>query len=203
MRRPRPPSWATPRADAGDAEDEWSLDSDDSDGEDGWSPDSMDSGPMVMEAEVPPLEPTDVAERRVRTRRKSAAAAAADREKLKASPENLPGVGKVTAEHLARLGIERIEDLLWHLPTRYEDYSKLRSIAELQPGEQATVIANLWEVTERKVSMKRQMVQGVLGDGTGTLARHVVEQMDCQAVDRGQHHALQRQGRPVHGAQDA
>ena len=78
-------------------------------------------------------------------------------------------MGKVTAEQLTRLGIETVEDLLWHLPSRYEDYSKLRTIAELQPGEQATVIANLWEVTERKVSMKRQMVQGILSDGTGTL----------------------------------
>ncbi len=70
---------------------------------------------------------------------------------------------------MARLGILTITDLLWHLPARYEDFSTLATIAQLVPGEQATVIANLWQITERKVSMKRSMVQGVLGDSTGTL----------------------------------
>lgn len=119
-------------------------------------------------AEVPPLEPTHLAEKRVRARKLDAEEQGPGNG-LAASPQVLPGVGKVTAEQLGRLGIERIEDLLWHLPARYEDYSKLRTISELEPGEQATVVANLWEVTERKVSMNRQMVQGVLSDGTGTL----------------------------------
>ena len=117
-------------------------------------------------AEVLPPEPTHIAEQRVRAQKSR------DRgkdEELTAPPEILPGVGTVTAQQLARLGIERVVDLLWHLPARYEDYSRLRTIAQLVPGEEATVVANLWQVTERKVSMKRQMVQGVLSDGTGTL----------------------------------
>ncbi|MFN8444496.1 MAG: ATP-dependent DNA helicase RecG [Caldilineaceae bacterium] len=81
----------------------------------------------------------------------------------------LPGVGESTAEQLARLGINKVIDLLWHLPTRHEDYSTMRTIAQLRPGEQVTVIANLWEVKERKVGINRQMVQGILADGTGTL----------------------------------
>ena len=55
------------------------------------------------------------------------------------------------------------------MPHRHDDYSQQRTIAQLRPGEQATVVANLWEVRERKISMKRQMVQAVISDGTGTL----------------------------------
>lgn len=88
---------------------------------------------------------------------------------LESSPEVLPGVGSATAEQLARLGILRVADILWHLPARHEDYSQLRTIAQLKPGEQVTLIANLWEITERKISMNRKMVQGILADGTGTL----------------------------------
>ncbi|HMN28328.1 MAG TPA: DNA helicase RecG, partial [Caldilineaceae bacterium] len=36
-------------------------------------------------------------------------------------------------------------------------------------GEQATIIANLWEVRERKIGIKRQVLQGILADATGTL----------------------------------
>ena len=81
----------------------------------------------------------------------------------------LPGIGEATAEQLARLGITKVIDLIWHLPARYDDYSHMRTIDKLQPGEQVTVIANLWEVRERKISMNRTIVQGILGDSTGTL----------------------------------
>ena len=81
----------------------------------------------------------------------------------------LPGIGEATAEQFARLGITKVVDLIWHLPARYDDYSLMRTIDKLEPGEQATVIANLWEVRERKISMSRTIVQGILSDSTGTL----------------------------------
>jgi ATP-dependent DNA helicase RecG len=81
----------------------------------------------------------------------------------------LPGIGEATAEQFARLGITKIIDLIWHLPTRYDDYSLMRTIDKLEPGEQVTVIANLWEIRERKISMSRTIVQGILSDSTGTL----------------------------------
>ena len=81
----------------------------------------------------------------------------------------LPGIGEATAEQFARLGITKVIDLIWHLPARYDDYSLMRTIDKLEPGEQATVIANLWEIRERKISMSRTIVQGILSDSTGTL----------------------------------
>lgn len=117
-------------------------------------------------AAYPPLEPTHVARERVRRQQPRSARKAHE---LAAAPTILSGVGSSTAEQLARLGIHRVVDLLWHLPARHEDYSKLRTIAQLMPGEQVTVVANLWDVRERKVGINRQVVQGILADGTGTL----------------------------------
>ena len=90
-------------------------------------------------------------------------------EQLQADVTTLAGIGKATAEQLARLDIHQVIDLLWHLPARYDDYSEMRTIDKLVPGEQVTVIANLWDFRERKISMKRTVVQGILGDSTGTL----------------------------------
>jgi ATP-dependent DNA helicase RecG len=53
------------------------------------------------------------------------------------------GVGPRVAEMLAPKGILTAEDLLYHLPFRYEDRQNPRSLDELQPGETASVIAEV------------------------------------------------------------
>lgn len=120
-------------------------------------------------AAYPPPEPTHVARERVRRQQRQQERANRNPHDLQAAPTILAGVGEATAENLARLGIQKVVDLLWHLPVRHEDYSQLRTIDQLEPGEQVTIIANLWDVKTRKISMKREMVQGIIADGTGTL----------------------------------
>jgi ATP-dependent DNA helicase RecG len=53
------------------------------------------------------------------------------------------GIGPRLAEILAAKGIHTVDDLLHYLPFRYEDRLNPRSIAELRPGEMATVIAEV------------------------------------------------------------
>jgi ATP-dependent DNA helicase RecG len=53
------------------------------------------------------------------------------------------GVGPRVAEMLAAKDIHTAEDLLYHLPFRYEDRQNPRSIDELKPGETASIIAEV------------------------------------------------------------
>jgi len=53
------------------------------------------------------------------------------------------GVGPRVADLLAAKGIQTAEDLLYHLPFRYEDRQHPRSLEELEPGETASVIAEV------------------------------------------------------------
>ena len=53
------------------------------------------------------------------------------------------GVGPRVAEMLAFKGIETAEDLLYHLPFRYEDRQNPRSLDELVAGEVASVIGEV------------------------------------------------------------
>ncbi|WP_269431430.1 ATP-dependent DNA helicase RecG [Terracidiphilus gabretensis] len=53
------------------------------------------------------------------------------------------GVGPKLAEVIAAKGIVTMEDLLYHLPFRYEDRQNPRSLDELKPGEMASVIAEV------------------------------------------------------------
>lgn len=53
------------------------------------------------------------------------------------------GVGPRIAELLAAKNIQTAEDLLYHLPFRYEDRQHPRSLDELKPGETASIIAEV------------------------------------------------------------
>jgi len=55
----------------------------------------------------------------------------------------LKGIGPRVAETLAGKGIRTLEDLIYYLPFRYEDRINPRSIEQLQPGEMASVIAEV------------------------------------------------------------
>jgi ATP-dependent DNA helicase RecG len=59
------------------------------------------------------------------------------------------GVGPARAAMLESKGLVNVEDLLGYVPFRYEDRSNLKTIAQLAPGEMATVIA---EVRSAKLS---------------------------------------------------
>jgi len=55
----------------------------------------------------------------------------------------IKGIGPRVAEVLAAKGIRTLQDLLHYLPFRYEDRLNPRGIAEVRPGETATVIAEV------------------------------------------------------------
>jgi ATP-dependent DNA helicase RecG len=78
------------------------------------------------------------------------------------------GIGPRLAETLAAKGISVIEDLLYYLPFRYEDRINPRTIAELCPGEMASVIA---EVRTSALLRTRRMpiMEMTAGQGRATL----------------------------------
>jgi ATP-dependent DNA helicase RecG len=77
------------------------------------------------------------------------------------------GVGPRVAELLAAKGIQTAEDLLYHLPFRYEDRQNPRSLDELKPGETASVIA---EVRGAALLRTRRMPLFEITVGQGRLA---------------------------------
>ena len=62
---------------------------------------------------------------------------------LDTSVQFVKGIGPQIAKTLAEKRIATVEDLLFHLPFRYEDRLHPRSLAELVPGEMASVIAEV------------------------------------------------------------
>jgi ATP-dependent DNA helicase RecG len=87
---------------------------------------------------------------------------------LDAVPLNtLSGVGASQAAKLAKLGLLTVQDLLLHLPMRYEDRTQLYAINDLLPGIYATVEG---EVLHSDISFgRRRMLTSQISDGSGIL----------------------------------
>ena len=51
----------------------------------------------------------------------------------------LKGVGPRMAERLQKLGLNTVEDLLFHLPYKYQDRTRVLPIGALRPGEEVVV----------------------------------------------------------------
>jgi len=80
---------------------------------------------------------------------------------------SLKGVGAKTLQRLDKLGLHTVQDLLFHLPSRYEDRTCLTPLGAVRPGDHALVeaVVDLSEVVPRG---RRSLVCRV-SDGTGSL----------------------------------
>ena len=79
----------------------------------------------------------------------------------------LRGVGAALAERLARLNVRRVADLLFVLPLRYEDRTRVAPIGTLQPGMRAAVEGEI-QLTEVVYRGRRQLLSRI-ADGSGLL----------------------------------
>src|SRR6202166_406295 len=62
---------------------------------------------------------------------------------LATSLKFIKGVGPGRATMFEAKGLHSVEDLLGYAPFRYEDRSNMKPIAQLAPGEMATVMAEV------------------------------------------------------------
>lgn len=79
----------------------------------------------------------------------------------------LSGVGAAISEKLSRIGINNVQDLLFHLPMRYEDRTRITPIIDLRPESYAT-IEGIVQLTEVQFG-KRPILSTTLSDGTSKI----------------------------------
>jgi len=71
------------------------------------------------------------------------------------------------AERLAKLGINTVQDLLFHLPLRYEDRTQIYPIASLYPGSYGTIEAVIQ--SSQIIQGRKRMLTCTVRDDTGSL----------------------------------
>jgi ATP-dependent DNA helicase RecG len=82
----------------------------------------------------------------------------------------LKGVGPRRAADLKSVGLATIEDLLYRFPVRYEDRSHLKTIAELRPGQTASIAGEILSCglrTTRRPGFR--IFEALVRDSTGSI----------------------------------
>ena len=97
----------------------------------------------------------------------------------------LKGVGAALAEKLARVGLETLQDVLFHLPLRYQDRTRVVPIGALRPGQDA-VVEGVVSGADIVMGRRRSLLVR-LQDGSGTLSLRFYHfsQAQKEAMKRG------------------
>lgn len=86
---------------------------------------------------------------------------------IKTDIRSLPGVYKRYAAPLEKLGIITLEDFLYHIPFRYDDFTTLSKISELQAGETVTIRGKVKDIknqyTRGRITIQRAKVEDESG----------------------------------------
>lgn len=88
---------------------------------------------------------------------------------LSVSARFVKGVGPSRLKLLNKLGIETAGDLLYYLPRRYEDRSRIRRVSEARPGNFETIKAKVLTFGDRTTKKGLNIFQMAVGDSTGVI----------------------------------
>ncbi len=80
----------------------------------------------------------------------------------------IPGVGEAITGKLAKLGISSVFDLLYHLPSRYENRIPSNTNSRPQPGEQVTLNGRLNSLKNEFTRNGKFIQKALLENGSGT-----------------------------------
>ncbi len=80
------------------------------------------------------------------------------------------GLGQNFLNRLAKLKIQTVRDLLWHFPARYDDFSAVAKIADLQVNQSATIFGVVKKIETRRAWRRKMMiVEAFIADETGVI----------------------------------
>jgi len=84
--------------------------------------------------------------------------------------EQIPRIGPQYQKKLKKLGIKSVRDLIFHLPRRYEDFSNIISISEVELGKFCCLYAKILELKNTRTWKKKMILtQALVSDKSSTI----------------------------------
>ncbi len=83
--------------------------------------------------------------------------------------EVLPGVGNFYSKKLNRLEIKTVNDLIYHFPFRYDDFSTIKTIDLANLDEKITIQGNIWQIKNIRTPRGKFITTAQVADQSGTM----------------------------------
>jgi len=127
----------------------------------------------VVDPETPTAgsrrEPTPVSSARSQERQRPRSQIKPEDMALNSPITVLSGIGPTQSKRLARLGVRKIREMLYLFPRRYDDFSTLKTINQLEYGEEVTIMGRIWDVSTRRTRSGGVITKAIVEDGSGTI----------------------------------
>lgn len=89
---------------------------------------------------------------------------------LKSPIEQINPIAKKIAPKLKKLGVETVEQLLTYWPFRWEDWSQVKKIAEVEPNTTATVQGQIELIQNKRSQWKKRLItEAIIADESGRI----------------------------------
>ena len=84
--------------------------------------------------------------------------------------KEIPRIGPSFQKKLQKMGIKTAEDLLFHFPHRYEDFSNIRPISKVKLNETCCILGKILEIKNSRTWKKKMILtQAIVEDKTGAI----------------------------------
>jgi ATP-dependent DNA helicase RecG len=81
----------------------------------------------------------------------------------------ISGIGPNIRWKLEKLGLYTVENLIYHFPFRYEDFSNVTNALEAKEGEQVTLKGEVWSIKNIYTRSRKVLTQAIFNDGTSPI----------------------------------
>lgn len=81
----------------------------------------------------------------------------------------VPLVGSNYIKKLEKLNIRTVKDLLYHIPSRYEDFRKVQKISDLMFGDVVSIQGKIEEIRNNFTRNKKNFQSAIVSDGSGNV----------------------------------
>ena len=88
---------------------------------------------------------------------------------LETEVQYVKGVGPRVAMLYKKIGVETVDDLLFHLPRRYQDRRDIPPISKAKPGQVVTIRGRVRKVEARPIGGGRVLLRAVVEDSSGAI----------------------------------
>src|SRR3989338_7325963 len=88
---------------------------------------------------------------------------------LKTPLVSLTGIGPSLAYRLTRLGLLSVENLIYHFPFRYDDFSQSTTIQDAQVGQIVTLQGEIWSIKNIYTRSRKILTQAIFNDGSSPI----------------------------------